>query len=181
MYLSNISKHAKAARNADIKRRESIIKENPQPVEPVLISQESIITGEVHTEIPNEILMDMSELDAREAKEREENERKAAETAPVPVLLIDSDELPQDLTEPVPEKEEYISAEDLISNHRLDISSVKSYLFIKYGIFITLQGLPISHGFVPLYTFWSIFSTFDIFKSHFIRSNHTPTGPHLNT
>lgn len=115
MNLSNISKHAKAARNADIKRRETIIKENPQPVEPVLISQEPIITGEVHTEIPDEILMDMSELDAREAKEREENERKAAETAPVPVLLIDSDELPQDLTEPVPEKEEYISAEDLIA------------------------------------------------------------------
>ncbi|MBS6586310.1 MAG: ParB N-terminal domain-containing protein [Eubacterium sp.] len=116
MNLSNISKHAKTARNADIKRRETIIKENPQPVEPVLISQEPIITGEVHTEIPDEILMDMSELDAREAKEREENERKAAaETAPVPVLLIDSDELPQDLTEPVPEKEEYISAEDLIA------------------------------------------------------------------
>ena len=56
MNLSNISKHAKAARNADIKRRESIIKEN----EPVLISQEPIITGEVHTEIPDEILMDMS-------------------------------------------------------------------------------------------------------------------------
>lgn len=59
MNLSNISKHAKAARNADIKRRESIIKENPQPVEPVLISQEPIITGEVHAEIPDEILMDM--------------------------------------------------------------------------------------------------------------------------
>ena len=44
MNLSNISKHAKATRNADIKRRESIIKENPQPVEPVLISQEPIIT-----------------------------------------------------------------------------------------------------------------------------------------
>lgn len=73
MNLSNISKHAKAARNADIKRRETIIKENPQPVEPVLISQEPIITGEVYTEIPDEILMDMSELDAREAKEREEN------------------------------------------------------------------------------------------------------------
>lgn len=114
MNLSNISKHAKAARNADIKRRESIIKENPQPVEPVLISQEPIITGEVHAEIPDEILMDMSELDAREAKEREENERKAAaETAPAPALFIDSDEPPQDLTEPVPEKEEYISAEDL--------------------------------------------------------------------
>jgi len=116
MNLSNISKHAKAARNADIKRRETIIKENPQPVEPVLISQEPIITGEVHTEIPDEILMDMSELDAREAKEREENERKAAaETAPAPALFIDSDEPPQDLTEPVPEKEEYISAEDLIA------------------------------------------------------------------
>lgn len=113
MNLSNISKHAKAARNADIKRRESIIKENPQPIEPVLISQESIITGEVHTEIPDEILMDMSELDAQEAKEREENERKAAETAPAPALLIDSDEPPQDLTEPAPEKEEYISAENL--------------------------------------------------------------------
>lgn len=114
MNLSNISKHAKAARNADIKRRESIIKENPQPVEPVLISQEPIITGEVHTEIPDEILMDMSELDAREAKEREENERKdAAETAPVPALPVEPAHLQQDLTEPAPEKEEYISAEDL--------------------------------------------------------------------
>lgn len=114
MNLSNISKHAKAARNADIKRRESIIKENPQPVEPVLISQEPIITGEVHTEIPDEILMDMSELDAREAKEREENERKAAaETAPVPALPVEPAHLQQDLTEPVPEKKEYISAEDL--------------------------------------------------------------------
>lgn len=114
MNLSNISKHAKATRNADIKRRESIIKENPQPVEPVLISQEPIITGEVHTEIPDEILMDMSELDAREAKEREENERKAAaETAPVPALPVEPAHLQQDLTEPAPEKEEYISAEDL--------------------------------------------------------------------
>lgn len=114
MNLSNISKHAKAARNADIKRRESIIKENPQPVEPVLISQEPIITGEVHTEIPDEILMDMSELDAREAKEREENERKdAAETAPVPALPVEPAHLQQDLTEPAPEKEEYISAEGL--------------------------------------------------------------------
>ena len=114
MNLSNISKHAKATRNADIKRRESIIKENPQPVEPVLISQEPIITGEVHTEIPDEILMDMSELDAQEAKEREENERKAAaETAPVPALPVEPAHLQQDLTEPAPEKEEYISAEDL--------------------------------------------------------------------
>ena len=114
MNLSNISKHAKATRNADIKRRESIIKENPQPVEPVLISQEPIITGEVHTEIPDEILMDMSELDAQEAKEREENERKAAaETAPVPALPVEPSHLQQDLTEPSPEKEEYISAEDL--------------------------------------------------------------------
>lgn len=114
MNLSNISKHAKATRNADIKRRESIIKENPQPVEPVLISQEPIITGEVHTEIPDEILMDMSELDAREAKEREENERKAAaETAPVPALPVEPAHLQQDLTEPAPEKKEYISAEDL--------------------------------------------------------------------
>jgi len=114
MNLSNISKHAKAARNADIKRRESIIKENPQPVEPVLISQEPIITGEVHTEIPDEILMDMSELDAQEAKEREENERKAAaETAPVPALPVELAHFQQDLTEPAPEKEEYISAEDL--------------------------------------------------------------------
>ena len=114
MNLSNISKHAKATRNADIKRRESIIKENPHPVEPVLISQEPIITGEVHTEIPDEILMDMSELDAREAKEREENERKAAaETAPVPALPVEPAHLQQDLTEPAPEKKEYISAEDL--------------------------------------------------------------------
>lgn len=114
MNLSNISKHAKAARNADIKRRETIIKENPQPIEPVLISQEPIITGEVHTEIPDEILMDMSELDAREAKEREENERKAAaETAPVPALHVEPAHLQQDLTEPAPEKKEYISAEDL--------------------------------------------------------------------
>ena len=57
--------------------------------------------------------MDMSELDAQEAKEREENERKAAETAPAPALLIDSDEPPQELTEPAPEKKEYISAEEL--------------------------------------------------------------------
>lgn len=114
MNLSNISKHAKTARNADIKRRESIIKENPHPVEPVLNSQESIITGEVHTEIPDEILMDMSELDAQEAKEREKNERKAAaETALVPALPVEPAHLQQDLTEPVPEKEEYISAEDL--------------------------------------------------------------------
>ena len=115
MNLSNISKHAKAARNADIKRRETIIKENPQPIEPVLISQEPIITGEVHTEIPDEILMDMSELDAREAKVREENERKAAETAPVPALPVEPAHLQQDLTEPAPEKKEYISAEDLIA------------------------------------------------------------------
>ncbi len=65
MNLSNISKHAKSTRNADSKRRKAVPEENPQPTvsAPVQDIQETFVPGEVHTEIPDEVLMDMSELD----------------------------------------------------------------------------------------------------------------------
>lgn len=150
MNLSNISKHAKAARNADIKRRESIIKESPQPVESVLISQEPIITGEVHTEIPDEILMDMSELDAREAKEREENERKAAaETAPAPALPVEPAHLQQDLTEPVPEKELRLEFSRLIPYHDMMFAPLDKTAMKRLCDDITDNGMNESLLVVP--------------------------------
>lgn len=112
MNLSNISKHAKSARNADSKLRKAIPEENPQPTvsAPVQDIQETFVPGEVHTEIPDEDLMDMSELDIREAAEREEAERKSAEPAvPVEVPPVE----PEKPVEPAPAMEEYISDEDL--------------------------------------------------------------------
>lgn len=112
MNLSNISKHAKSTRNADSKRRKAVPEENPQPTvsAPVQDIQETFVPGEVHTEIPDEVLMDMSELDIREAAEREEAERKSAEPAvPVEVPPVE----PEKPVEPAPTMEEYISAEDL--------------------------------------------------------------------
>lgn len=112
MNLSNISKHAKSARNADSKRRKAVPEENPQPTvsAPVQDIQETFVPGEVHTEIPDEVLMDMSELDIREAAEREEAERKSAEPAvPVEVPPVE----PEKPVEPAPTMEEYISDEDL--------------------------------------------------------------------
>lgn len=112
MNLSNISKHAKSARNADIKRREAVPEEKPQPTvsSPVQDIQETFVPGEVHTEIPDEVLMDMSELDIREAAEREEAERKSAEPAvSVEVPPVE----PEKPVEPAPTMEEYISDEDL--------------------------------------------------------------------
>lgn len=112
MNLSNISKHAKSARNADSKRRKAIPEENPQPTvsSPVQDIQETFVPEEVHTEIPDEVLMDMSELDIREAAEREEAERKSAEPAvPVEVPPVE----PEKPVEPAPTMEEYISDEDL--------------------------------------------------------------------
>ncbi|CCZ38083.1 flp pilus assembly protein TadG [Bacteroides fragilis CAG:558] len=67
-----------------------------------------------------------------------------------------------------------------ISDHRLDIGCIKMDFFIKNRIFFTLQSLPIRHCFIPLFALRSIFTPFDVFKSHFIGSNHTATGSHLN-
>ena len=67
-----------------------------------------------------------------------------------------------------------------ISYHWFNISSVKSNFFIKHSVIITLQCLPVFHCCLPFFACRSIFTTFDIFKSHFIRSNHTTTCTHFN-
>ena len=67
-----------------------------------------------------------------------------------------------------------------VGNHRFNISRFETDFFIKHGIIITLQCLPISQGLVPCFALRSTFTSFDIFKSHLIRSNHTTTCTHFN-
>ena len=67
-----------------------------------------------------------------------------------------------------------------IGNHRFDICRIKTNLLIEYGIIIALQCLPVFYSLIPCLPFRSIFTTFDIFESHFIRSNHSTTCSHFN-
>ena len=67
-----------------------------------------------------------------------------------------------------------------ISNHRLNIRSIKMNFFIKNRIIFTLQSFPILDCLIPFFSLRCILTAFDIFESHFIRCNHTSTGPHLN-
>lgn len=119
MNLSNISKHAKAARNADTKRIDTTTAETKQPAydsPAVDYIPDTFVPDEVHTEIPDEVLMDMTELDMREAAERKAaEESKAAEQSKPAAVPIETEfeQSPPDFIEPAPPKPEYISNEDL--------------------------------------------------------------------
>ena len=67
-----------------------------------------------------------------------------------------------------------------VSNHRLNISSFKTDFLVEYGIVITLQCLPICQSLVPCFALRSTFTSLDIFKSHFVRSNHPTTCTHFD-
>ncbi|CDD49491.1 flp pilus assembly protein TadG [Bacteroides sp. CAG:875] len=67
-----------------------------------------------------------------------------------------------------------------ISNHRLDICRIKTNLLVEHGIVIALQRLPISQCLVPFRSFRRIFTTFNVFKGHFVRRNHSSAGTHLD-
>ena len=67
-----------------------------------------------------------------------------------------------------------------VRNHRLDIRCIKTDLLIEYGVIIALQRFPVFHSLIPCFPLRSILTSFDIFESHFIRSNHTTTCSHFN-
>ena len=61
-----------------------------------------------------------------------------------------------------------------------DILGVESQLLVEDSIIATLQGLPVSHSLVPLFTLRCIFTTLDVLECCLIRSYETTTGTHLN-
>ena len=61
-----------------------------------------------------------------------------------------------------------------------DILCLESQLFVEYSIIATLQGLPVSHSLVPLFTLRCIFTTLDVLECCLIRSYETTTGTHLD-
>ena len=61
-----------------------------------------------------------------------------------------------------------------------DILCLESQLLVEYSIIATLQGLPVSHSLVPLFTLRCIFATLDILECCLIRSYETTTGTHLD-
>ena len=67
-----------------------------------------------------------------------------------------------------------------ICYHRFDIGSIKQDLFVKHGIIAALQRLPIGNRLVPIFAARSIFTSFEISKCCFVRSDHTTTGPHFD-
>ena len=67
-----------------------------------------------------------------------------------------------------------------ICNTRFDIHSIESQFLIEYSVIATLQGFPISHSLIPIFTLRSIFATLDVLKSCLIRSHETTTSTHLD-
>ena len=68
-----------------------------------------------------------------------------------------------------------------ISNHRLNIGSVVTNLFIEHCIFIALQRFPVCESLVPFSPLRCILTSLDIFESYFIGSYHTSTCSHFDT
>ena len=61
-----------------------------------------------------------------------------------------------------------------------DILCLESQLLVEYSVIATLQGLPVSHSLVPLFTLRCIFTTLDVLECCLIRSYETTTGTHLD-
>lgn len=139
MNLSNISKHAKAARNADTKRIDTTTEtKQPTYASPTVdYIPDTFVPDEVHTEIPDEVLMDMTELDMREAAERKAaEESKAAEQSKPAAVPIETEfeQSPPDFIEPAPPKPEYISNEDL-----------KAFVKNFVNKYFPIDDMPIHH------------------------------------
>ena len=61
-----------------------------------------------------------------------------------------------------------------------DILCLESQLLVEDSVIATLQGLPVSHSLVPLFTLRCIFTTLDVLECGLIRSYETTTGTHLD-
>ena len=67
-----------------------------------------------------------------------------------------------------------------VSDTWFDILGLESQLLVEDSIIATLQGLPVSHSLVPLFTLRCIFTTLDVLECCLIRSYETTTGTHLD-
>ncbi|CDC27281.1 flp pilus assembly protein TadG [Prevotella sp. CAG:386] len=67
-----------------------------------------------------------------------------------------------------------------ISDTWFDILCLESQLFVEDCVITTLQGLPVSHSLVPLFTLRCIFTTLDVLECCLIRSYEATTGTHLD-
>jgi len=67
-----------------------------------------------------------------------------------------------------------------VSDTWFDILCLESQLLVEYSVIATLQGLPVSHSLVPLFTLRRIFTTLDVFECGLIRSHEATTGTHLD-
>ena len=61
-----------------------------------------------------------------------------------------------------------------------DILCLESQLLVEDCVIATLQGLPVSHSLVPLFTLRCIFTALDVLECGLIRSYETTTGTHLD-
>src|SRR5699024_9416724 len=68
-----------------------------------------------------------------------------------------------------------------VGDHRFNFPSVKVQYFIKLSVFIRVKCFPVRKSFVPVFSFWSKWPSFNVIKGCLIGCNKTATSTHLDT